>query len=46
MAVSGNALVRVTANGTTDYTTGTTLTSTGYTTISNDISSLDNDNDL
>ncbi|MFA5748188.1 MAG: hypothetical protein WC872_03710, partial [Candidatus Absconditabacterales bacterium] len=43
MATADNALVKVSENGTDDYSTGTTLTGTSYTTISGNISSIDHD---
>lgn len=46
MAANANALVKVSADGTNDYSTGTTLTGTSYTTISSNISALDHDTTL
>jgi hypothetical protein len=46
MAVANNALVKVTANGTNDYSTWITLTGTSYTDIDTNISDLDNNTNL
>ncbi|HBB04143.1 TPA: hypothetical protein DCZ39_04600 [Patescibacteria group bacterium] len=47
MATADNTLLRVTENGTNDYSTGTTLTlADTYTTLSSDISAIDSDSNL
>jgi hypothetical protein len=44
MATADNALVRVTENGTSDYSTWTTLTvADTYTTLDSDVSDIDTD---